>query len=179
MIRRHRDLTGSVIISILLLIGFLAAGIPAAQIFGAESEGKPQGNPAAKPDFVLTVKDNLISLKAKDASLKEVLEEMGRRMKIDVVASLPDNRKITAEFEKLSLEEAVNRLSTNHSNVMDSTKGGRKITKIIVLAKAKETALSRPMESAIKKEERSVKPETRVREEAVIKESPSAKTPGK
>jgi hypothetical protein len=43
-----------------------------AQIFAAEAERIPKGKPVTKVDFVLTVKDNLISLKAKDASLKEV-----------------------------------------------------------------------------------------------------------
>jgi hypothetical protein len=76
-----------------------------------------------------TVEDNLLSLKAKDASLKEVLEEIGRRMKVDVVAGIPDTKKITAEFENLSLEEAVSRLSTNYSYVMDSTNGKRRSPK--------------------------------------------------
>jgi type II secretory pathway component GspD/PulD (secretin) len=102
----------------------------------------------------LTIKDNLISLRAKDASLKEILEEIGRRMKIDVVAGLPDTKKITAEFENLSIGEAVNRLSTNYSYVMDSTNGQAKITKIIVLEKGKETAGSTP---TTKKEEKPIK----------------------
>jgi hypothetical protein len=92
-------------------------------------------------------------------------------MTIDVLASIPDDQKITTEFENLSIEEAVKRLSTNYSYVMDSTKGERKITEIIVLAKSEGTAVSRPMESAIRKEENSAKPETRVREEAVRQES--------
>jgi hypothetical protein len=166
-----------------------------ARILAAEAERIPKGKPAAKADFVLTVKDNLISLKAKDASLKGVLEEIGRRMKIDVIAGIPDTTKITAEFENLSVEAAVNRLSTNYSYVMDSTTGQRKITKIIVLEKGKETAVSTPTtkkeekpvkpeskaredvigkgtnESAIKKEEKSVTPETKMREEAIKKES--------
>ena len=41
---------------------------------------------------------------------------------------------------------------------MDSTNGQRKITKIIVLEKGKETAVSTPM---TKKEEQSVKPESK------------------
>jgi hypothetical protein len=53
-------------------------------------------------------------------------------------------KKITAEFENLSLEEAVNRLSTNNSYVMDSTNGEKKITKNIVLEKGTETELSTP-----------------------------------
>jgi len=95
-------------------------------------------------------------------------------MKIEVVAGIPDTKKITADFENLSIEAAVNRLSTNYSYVMDSTNGERKITKIIVLEKGKETELSTPTtkESTIKKEEKSAKPESTVREEAVRKESP-------
>jgi hypothetical protein len=73
-----------------------------------------------------------------------VLGEIRHRMKIDVVAGIPDTKKITAEFENLSIEEAVNRLSTNYLYVMDSTNGERKITKIIVLEKGKETAPSTP-----------------------------------
>ena len=192
MRQRQSDLRliGHVSISSLLLVGLAGPGMAPARIFAAEAERILKGKPVTKVDFVLTVRDNLISLKAKDASLKEVLEEIGRRMKIDVIAGIPDATKITAEFENLSVEEAVNRLSTNYSYVMDSTTGQRKITKIIVLEKGKETTVSTPTtkkeekpvkpeskaredvigkgtnESAIKKEEKSVTPETKVREEA-------------
>src|SRR5262249_43086962 len=91
------------------LVGVAEPGMAPAQIFAAETERIPKGKPATKADFVLTVKDYLISLKAKDASLKEILEEIGRRMKIDVIAGIPDTTKITAEFDNLSVEEAVNR----------------------------------------------------------------------
>ena len=87
-------------------------------------------------------------------------------MKIDVVTGIPDTKKITAEFEHLSVEEAVNRLSTNYSYVMDSTNGERKITKIIVLEKGKETGLSTP---TTQKEEQSVKPESKAREDVIGK----------
>jgi type II secretory pathway component GspD/PulD (secretin) len=168
-----RPVYGATIAS-LLLFCLVGPRVAPAQIFAGEAETNPKGKPPTKADFVLTVKDNLISLKAKDASLKEVLEEIGRKMKIDVVAGIPDTKKITAEFENLSIEEAVNRLSTNYSYVMDSTNGKRKITKIIVLEKGKETELSTPTtkESTIKKEEKSAKPESTVREEAVRKEAP-------
>jgi type II secretory pathway component GspD/PulD (secretin) len=168
----------------ILIISFLPLFITSHHVSAAEAERNPKGKPAAKADFVLTVKDNLISLKAKDASLKEVLEEIARRMKIDVVAGIPDTKKITAEFENLSIEEALRRLSTNYSYAMDSTRGERKITKIIVVKEAEETALSTPTakESAIKKEEKPVKTESKGREEVTRKESPSPKPfsyPGK
>jgi type II secretory pathway component GspD/PulD (secretin) len=189
-------------IALLLFLSLLSA----PDTFGGEAERSPKGKAAAKADFVITIKNNLISLEAKDASLKEVLEEIGRKMKIDVVAGIPYTKKITAEFENLSIEEAVNRLSTNYSYVMDSANGERKITKIIVLQKGTETALSMPAtkestikkeerlvkpeskakedvigkgsnESAIKKEERLLKPETSVRQEAIKKESPPPPKP--
>jgi hypothetical protein len=80
-----------------LLSGFLLLSLFTTRtiLFGAETPTKPQGAPTTRTDFVLTVKDNLISLSEKDASLKEVLEEIGRRMKIDVVGNVAENEKIT------------------------------------------------------------------------------------
>ena len=46
-----------------------------------------------KADFVLTIKDNLISLKAKYSPLIEILEEIGRKMNIEVLALLPEQEK--------------------------------------------------------------------------------------
>jgi hypothetical protein len=96
----------------ILIILFLSLFITSHDVSAAEADRSPKGKPASKADFVLTVKDNLISLEAKNASLKAVLE-----------AGIPDTKKITAEFENLSIEEAVSRLITNYSYVMDSTNG--------------------------------------------------------
>ncbi|MDP2607366.1 MAG: hypothetical protein Q8S00_32935, partial [Deltaproteobacteria bacterium] len=100
-----------------------------------------QNQPAAKgkTGFVLTIQDNLISLKATDALLLEILQEIGRRMKIEMVAPLPEKGKITAEFDKLSLEDAIKRLTPHYSHAMISEPGGKKISKIIVLQKGGET----------------------------------------
>jgi hypothetical protein len=77
-------------------------GTATTQVLGAEAEKRsPTGKPAAKPDFVLTIKDNLVSLTATNASLKKVLEVIGQRMSIEVLALLPDQEKITTEFEQL------------------------------------------------------------------------------
>jgi type II secretory pathway component GspD/PulD (secretin) len=136
-------------------------------LFGADAQTKLQSTPTAKANFVLTVKDNLISLKAKDASLKEILEEIGRRMKIDVVAAVPENEEVTVDFEKLTLEEAVNRLSTNYSYQIDSEKTGKRITRIVVLDKRKiETGASKPTPAM---EQKAVKAESKL-PEAVTKQ---------
>jgi type II secretory pathway component GspD/PulD (secretin) len=134
-------------------------------LFGGEAERKTTIQPATKPDFVLTVKDSLISLKAKDASLKEVLEEIGRRMNVEVVGNVPSNEKVTAEFEKLPLQEAVQRLSTNYSFQIDSEKTGKRITKVVVLDKGKETGTVKTTDLS-KKEQSPAGP----REETATKE---------
>lgn len=105
---------------------------------------------------------------------KEVLEEIGRRMSIEVFAPLPEQEKITTEFEKLSLEEAIERLVRNYPHLVVSQEADRRITRIIALQKSGDTVPSKPVTKGpeIKKEERSVKPETRMREEAVSQESP-------
>ena len=87
-------------------------------------------------DFVLTIKDSLISLTAKDASLKEIVEEIGRRMKIEVLADISEEEeKITIGFDKLSLGDAIKRLSTSYAYVWNSEKEEGKITKIVLFAR--------------------------------------------
>ena len=82
--------------------------------------------------FTLTIEDNLISLTARDASIKAILEEIGRRMNIAVVAAIPPEETITTEFNELPLKEALKKLSQNHAYVTDSAKDTGKITKIMV-----------------------------------------------
>lgn len=159
--------------------------LPTPDAFGGEAERSPKEKPVAKADFVLMVKDKLISLKAKDASLKEILEEIGRRMNIEMLALLPEQEKITTEFEKLPLEEAIERLVRNYPHLLVSQESNKRITKIIALQKSGDTIPSQPdmkgpeiKKDEIKKEERPVKPETNVRKEAVRNESPPTKSFG-
>ena len=64
-------LLGIVIVILPLLI------VPAI-LFGEETD--------SNASFVLTIQDNLISLSAKEASLKEIVEEIGRTIDIEVAA---------------------------------------------------------------------------------------------
>jgi len=121
----------------------------------------------SKSDFVLTIKDSLISLTAKDASLKEIVEDMGRRMKIEVVADISEEEKITIRFDKLSLEDAIKKLRTSYAYVWNSEKEEGKITKIVLLPDGKGTAVS-----TIKEEKKLVKSETRAKKEAAREKSP-------
>jgi type II secretory pathway component GspD/PulD (secretin) len=154
----------------LLLLPLLLASVT----FGGEPAERPKGKTAAKPNFVLTVKDNLISLKAKDVSLKEVLEEIGRRMNIEVLALLSEQEKITLDFEKLPLEEAIERLIRNYPHLIVSQEGDRRITRIVALQKSGDPVPSNPVvkDTEAKKQETPIKLESRMREQAVRKESP-------
>jgi len=56
-------------------------------------------------------------------------------MKIEVVADISEEEKITTKFDKLSLEDAVKKLRTSYAYVWNSEKKEGKITKIVLLAR--------------------------------------------
>jgi hypothetical protein len=85
-------------------------------------------------DFVLTVQDSLISLRAHGASLKAILEAIGRELAIGVVAHIPAHEKITVQFDRLTLSDALQHLHTNYAYVME----GQKVVKLIVLPPGQE-----------------------------------------
>jgi len=150
-----------VIILLLLLL------IIPASLFGGEADKKYEVQAESKSDFVLTIKDSLISLTAKDASLKQIVEEIGRRMKIEVVADISEEEKITIRFDKLSLEAAIKKLRTSYAYVWNSEKEEGKITKIVLLPEGKGTAVS-----TIKEEKKLAKSESRAKKEAAKEKSP-------
>ena len=142
--------------------------------FGGEADKKYEVKAESRADFVLTIEEDLISLSAKDASLKEITEEIGRRMKIEVVADISEEEKITIRFDKLSLEDAIKRLRTSYAYVWNSEKEEGKITKIVLLPEGKGTVPSRPTikESEVKGEKRLVKSESSAGKEAAREKLP-------
>jgi len=89
--------------------------------------------------FYLMVEDGLISISANDASLKEILEEIGKRMKIAVVVNIPEEERINVKFHRLSLADSLKKLSSNYGYIMNTEDGEKKFASIFVLAKGKET----------------------------------------
>ena len=96
-----------------------------------------------------------------------MVEEIGHRMKIEVVADISEEEKITTKFDKLSLEDAIKKLSTSYAYVWNSEKEEGKITKIVLLPEGKGTGLS-----TIKEEKKLVKSESRARKEVASEKSP-------
>ncbi len=102
---------------------------------GKKSEEKLEGN----TDFDLSIKEGNISLSAKDASLKEVLKEIGQRIKVEVVGNIPEGEKVSVKFDKLSIVAALEKLGINYGYLMGSERGEKKIFKIFALPRGKET----------------------------------------
>ena len=163
---------GRATLSGLVLAALLGPTITATQIFEGEAQTSAKGKPATKADFVLTVNGNLISLQAKDASLKDVLEEIGRKINIEVFALLSEQEKTTVGFENLPLKEAIERLIRNYPHLIVSQEGDSRITRIIALQKSLDTVLPTAVvkETETKKQETSVMLESRTREQALRRE---------
>ncbi len=134
IIRRER---GKLLVVIILLLPFVL--IPSV-LSGREVDKEAEGKSSDKTELVLTIKEEQISLNAKNASLKEIIEEIGHQMLIEVVGNISEEEKVTIDFDKLSIEEVLEKLTTNFGYVMDSEKEEKNITKIIVLPKGKKAA---------------------------------------
>jgi len=115
-----------------LMAAVLCLVMAQTEAYSAQSSQPPQSKSTRQAPFTLTIENNLISLTARDASVKAILEELGRRMNIAVVAAIPADETITTEFNRLPLKEALNKLSQNHAYVTDSAKETGRITKIMV-----------------------------------------------
>lgn len=89
------------------------------------------------PPFTLTIKSDRLSLIAKDAPVKAVLADLGRRLHVEVVVKPPQNEKITTEFQDLTLDQALQQLSQRYAATRD--KQGR-IVKVVVVPKAQRSA---------------------------------------
>ena len=129
----HNENTGiktffGLIISIALLL------IPTI-LFGGETGVRPENISKSQGDYVLRVKGEHVSLNAKDASLKDILEEIGLKMQIEVVANIPIEEKITIKLDMMYLEDALKRFKSNYAYVAKTKKEKGKITKIVLVAK--------------------------------------------
>ena len=124
---------------IVKLFGFIIILLPLLMmptiLFGGKADNKPERNSESQADYILTIKGNLISLKAKNASVKDILEEIGRRMKIEVVANISREEKITVELGMMYLGDAIKRFRTNYAYITESEEEKGKITKIVVVPK--------------------------------------------
>lgn len=121
-------------------------------LFGGEAGRKTEGESVHKSKFILTTNDSLFSLRARDASLREILEAIGRRMKIEMVSNIPDEERITLAFNKLPLEDAIKSLSKNYAFIKESGKEKGRVMKITILpeSRSREELPQTASEEAVK-----------------------------
>lgn len=140
-----------------VILLFMSLLVIPTLLFGENAFGNAERESEEKSSFELTVKDDLITLSANDASLKEIVEEIGEKMNIKAVANIHAEEKISVEFERLSLTKALEKLSSNYGYIMNTEKDKKKIARIFVLPKGKNTAkgkLSKPEPEGTVKEKK-------------------------
>lgn len=108
---------------------------------GSETLTVSNNSLATEPTYQLFIENSLITLNAKDASLKKVLEDMGRRMNIEVTARIPAQDRVTLQFSDLTLEDALKKFRVNYACITDSKKKQGNITHIVVVPEGQETGL--------------------------------------
>jgi hypothetical protein len=87
--------------------------------------------------FALSTDQDTLSLKATNAPLKAILEQIGVELHIQVDAQVADDETVTDEFQELSVDEALRRLAPNYAVI--TGKDDKKITKIVILPKGEAT----------------------------------------
>ncbi|MEO8324853.1 MAG: hypothetical protein ABI618_03330 [Nitrospirota bacterium] len=144
-------------------------------LFG-QTQAIPKIPARAEGKFVLTVENDLLSLKAQEASLRAILAEIGHKMRIEVVGEIPAEDTLTAEFHHLRLEQALHRLSSNYGYQMKKNEGQQNVAKIFLLPKGSSVGLpNEPLPGSRPREE----PEFQISEHVIESDSAKKKEPDK
>jgi hypothetical protein len=87
---------------------------------------------ATHPPYLMVVDGDRVTLKVADGPLVKVIEDLGRRMGFEVVASSVGELRVSAEFERLPSREAIRRIcnSVGYVEVPDPTTG--KIARLVL-----------------------------------------------
>jgi hypothetical protein len=121
----------NVLMRTLFLVCLAAVSLAPSQPAHPQTLAGTSGPQAA---FALTIQDDLISLSAQDASLKAIIEEIGRRMEIPMRVEIPAAAKVTLAFERLALPEVLKRFGkyVNYGYVERWEQGKLRISAITV-----------------------------------------------
>ena len=87
---------------------------------------------ATNPLYQMVVDGDRVSLKVADGPLVKVIEDLGRRLGFEVVASSVGDLRVSADFEKLPSREAIRRIcnSVGYVEVPDPSTG--KIARLVL-----------------------------------------------
>ena len=100
--------------------------------------------------FIVSTNNGLVSVKATDASLKDVIQGIGQALGIEVEAHVRGDEKVTTAFRDLPLDEAIKRLSANFAYTTD--KDGEKLSKLFIYPKGEAVPQRQSVMKASNKE---------------------------
>ena len=145
MLKTHNRFLG-------LAAGFLL--IVSTGAWAAVSEN-PIGLANLKPaEFLLTVEDHQwMSLRAREASLQAIVQEIGRKMGIKVVGTIPKDETVTMTFSRLPVADALQHLSPNYGYQIGHENGEEKIATIFVLPQPKGFVRPQPIPGETQRDE--------------------------
>jgi hypothetical protein len=88
----------------------------------------PLGDEAerGRSDLRVDVAGGAASVEARDATVKEVLEEIARQSGLVIVPYAPLDERVTLKFEHLPLSEALRRILRDRSFALQQNEGGRR-----------------------------------------------------
>lgn len=92
--------------------------------------------------YQLSIKDQKINLKAEDASLKMILEVIGQEMNVEMIVRIPEEDKVTLQFNDQSLEDTLKFFKVNYAMVTDSEDKGGKIKWIVVVPEGQQAQIA-------------------------------------
>jgi hypothetical protein len=144
-------------------------------LWGMTLGGLARAQPST-PAFLLTEHEGLLSLRAQDASLKDIVEEIGRQLHFETVVRLSPEARLTMAFDDLSLAQVVKELR-KHAIIAFVERGvGEERRSAKLLAFPRRTGEAPPAGAAqapdTAQAEGVASPERRLRDAATAKQSP-------
>ena len=117
-----------------LCVGALISLLVSAPLLVGASKSQPSVADLTPAEFILTVEeDQFISLRAHEASLNAIVQDIGQKMGIEVLGTIPNDEAVITAFDRLPVAETLQRLSPNYGYQLRSGKGGQEVATIFVL----------------------------------------------
>ncbi len=140
---KHYQIRMVNVVFLLVFVFVLSLLVIPTAIFGEVEGKKSEEELEYNTDFDLLIKEGYITLSANEASLKDILKEIGSRMNIEVVGNIPEEEKISVAFHNFFIVEALEKLGVNYGCIKDTEGGEKRIVKIIILAVGDDTVPNR------------------------------------
>ena len=129
----YRSLTSGI-----RLFGLLAYISATANAMGAGLSNVSEHVLQKPESFMLSHQEDRLSLEANQASLRDIVEQLGRELNIQVDIHADVDENITLHFYDVTVEEALKYLSENYAYETD--KQGGRISRIVLLPKGKDAS---------------------------------------